>query len=224
MVSFPICFTKRDLATTWHKSPKALDAQIQRRLNKHTLLQLKKGLYITNTKYIYEPDKITLAEYIASKIYHPSYISLEYVLENHKILEPNTPRTITSITTKTKRIFHNFMGDFSYQGIKPSCYFGFEEKMLHGQTKTYFIATKSKALFDYLYLKPEFGINREKQLYEKLFKQSHIQWKNFSEEDFQKFELYVWKSNSFKMMRIRRAIEKYFNKKKFIAWKKRLLG
>lgn len=136
----------------------------------------------------------------------------------HKLLPPN----LTLITKKQTKLYKNFVGNFIYKNIKTSCYFGFEEAKFRDQT--YLVATKAKALFDYLYLRPEFGPRNEKYLSNQLFQKSKLQWENFSEEDFKQFDSYVWKSNSFKMMRLLRVIEQYFENKKFDAWKKELLS
>lgn len=206
------------------RTHRALDGQIHRALKTNIFIRLKNGLYMATSNYLQEQNKVQLLECTAHHIYQPSYLSLEYVLEKYHLLTPTMPQMsipLTSITTKTNRTFTNFAGTFIYRNIKSNLYFGYEEMSF--RDKTYHVATKTKALFDYLYLKREFGTRREKHLYVELFKKSPIQWGNFSEKDLEQFESYVWKSNSFKMMRILRAIEKHFENKKFEAWKEELL-
>lgn len=217
-MTFPsgACFTKEDLNGT----PRARKDHIQRALDRHDILHLKNGLYIETSSYLNEPDKTKLAEYIASQLYAPSYISLEYVLMKYHLLfrVENAPLILTSITSKTTRTFTNFAGNFTYSHVKPSIYFGFEE------VRTYRIATKAKALFDYFYLNVDLDCRNEKHLRHQLFEESPLQWSNFSEEDFIQFDRYVWDSNSFKMMTIRRVMERYFEGKKFDRWAKALLA
>lgn len=86
------------------------------------------------------------------------------------------------------------------------------------------MATKAKALFDYLYLNKNLHCRNKKRLNDELFKQSRIQWQNFSEEDFEEFGHYVWKSNSAKMIDIWEIINKHFESKKFDVWAKELLA
>ena len=206
------------------RTHRALDGQIHRALKSNIFMKLKNGLYMATSNYLQEQNKVQLLECTGHHIYQPSYLSLEYVLEKHHLLESTMPKTstaLTSITTKTNRTFTNFAGTFVYRNIKSNLYFGYEESTF--RDKTYHVATKAKALFDYLYLKPKFGTRREKHLHIELFKKSSIQWGNFFEKDLEQFESYVWKSNSSKMMRILRAIEKYFENKKFEVWKKELL-
>lgn len=219
-MTFPAkLFTKQDLISTFKGSADALNEQIKRALKNKKILQLKKGLYITVLSYFNKPDKTKLTEFIASQIYQPSYLSLEYVLLKHHLLFKN--HAVTSITTKTNRTFTNFAGTFMYSNIKKSLSFGFEEVNFHGHA--YRIATKAKALFDYLYLKSDLHRRNAKLLKQQLFEELDIQWKNFSEEDFKKFDEYVWKSNSPKMIKIWEILNSHFGKKDFDRWAKNLL-
>lgn len=226
-----ICVTKLDIMVQFHIGPEAAQGRIKRAVRVGSLLPLKRGLYLNASAYVHESDRVGLAEFIASQLHSDSYISLEYMLQKYEILPPQpspSPQSIqsspciTSVTTRQTPAVNNFAGNFIYKNIKSACYFGFEEVKFRDQV--YRVATKAKALFDYLYLRPEFGLRNEKYLYRQLFQESKIQWGNFSEEDFKNFEKYVWTSNSFKMMRLRRAIETYFESKKFDVWRKELLG
>lgn len=225
---FSICFTKHELFLRFceaspSRSMATFNSLIQRALKRRELLQLKKGLYITMAVYLQELDKRKLSEYIASQLYEPSYISLEYVLEKHHLLfRDEAAGSITSITTKTGRTFTNFSGSYVYSNVKSSIYFGFEEVDFHGQK--YHIATKAKALFDYFYMDSTLDYRNEKHLRHQLFEELHIQWANFSEKDFQKFNSYVWGLHSFKMMAIRRVMERYFEGKKLNGFAKVLLA
>lgn len=203
----PLCFTKQEFISQSHRGLETINSRIRRALKRNEFLQLKNGLYMTSAAYLHEPDKASLAELIASQLRQPSYISLEYVLEKHLMLVPSA-RVLTSITAKKSCVYENFSGKYSYSNMKASLHFGLEERVFHGHT--YRIATKAKALFDYLYLHPLFGKRNEKYLRYQLFEKSEIQWANFSEHDYKEFDQYVWTSNSFKMMRILRVIHHYF--------------
>ena len=217
-----IYITKQNLISQLQLSSGAARGRIKRALKKGSLLLLKRGMYLNANAYLHKSDRVGLIEFIASKMQSDSYISLEYALQKHQMLLPSAIQCITSITIKQTANYKNFAGDFVYKNIKAACYFGF--KKVKFRDKAYFIATKSKALFDYLYLKPEFGSRNEKYLYSQLFQKSPIRWENFFEEDFKQFDEYVWQSNSFKMMRLRRVIERYFENKKFDQWSKELLS
>lgn len=220
--NLPFCFTKQDILFQSKVPLETVNSQIRRALRRHDFFQLKNGLYIKADIYTYEFDKQKLHEYVASRLIPGSYISLEYVLEMHQIIPLRSVSTLTSVTTKCTRTFENFAGSFSYSNIKPSCFFGFEDMKFHEYT--YHVATKAKALFDYFYLNSDLDYRNQKRLQRQLFGDLSIQWQNFSEEDFVQFDAYVWKSNSFKMMKIRRLIEEYFEKKKFDRWAKALLS
>lgn len=219
-MSFPICFSKKELTTSPKNSSSALNSRIQRQLKSTKLLQLKNGLYTTSSSYFNEPEKAKFVEFIASQLYSPSYLSLEYILQKHHLLFSDG--SITSITIKTNRTFTNFLGIYKYLNIQAPFYFGLEETSFHDQK--YYIATKAKALFDFLYLKPNLNHRNAKKLKEQLFEKLAIQWTNFNEEDFQQFDQYVWKSNSRKMMKILYILNEYHGGKKFDKWAKELLN
>lgn len=218
-----IFVTQQDIIVSCRITSQAAQGRIKRAVRAGSLLPLKRGLYLNAGTYMHESDRVGLAECIASKLNVDSYISLEYMLQKYEILPPQESPLplITSVSVRQTPDFRNVAGNFIYKNVKSACYFGFEEVTFRDQP--YRVATKAKALFDYLYLRPEFGFRNEKYLYHQLFQESNIQWKNFSEEDFKIFEQYVWTSNSFKMMRLRRAIEAYFENKKFELWRKELL-
>lgn len=214
-----ICFTRKDLLAKFFGHQNTIDGRIKRSLKQGRFLQLKKGLFITSKSYIHEPDKIKLTEYLASKIYQPSYISLEYILKKHNLITKSI-KIITSITTKATRAFNNFSGIYHYSNIKASLYIGFEKHVFHGDT--YNMATKAKAIFDYFYLNSALTHRNTKKLRRQLMEESGIQWQNFSETDFKKFDKYVWKSDSRKMMAVLRVVNEYFENKRFEKWKKEL--
>lgn len=217
-----IFFTKQDLLDRFEGKLATMNSRISRSLRQHKLLRLKNGLYIGSVSYLHEPDKAKFAELTASQMCQPSYLSLEYVLESHQILPLRSTRSITSVTSKVTRSFTNAVGSFQYSHVKSSMYFGFEEVDFHGYT--YHVATKAKALFDYLYLRDDLECRNEKRLHRQLFETLGLQWGHFSEGDFEEFDSAAWKSNSFKMMTVRRIIERYFEGKKFDRRKKKLMG
>lgn len=215
-------FTKSDLISVFPRSLDALNDRIKRALKTCKLLQLKNGLYMTSVFYFNEPDKIKLAEFMASQIRVPSYLSLEYVLQKYRLLQATYQDThpLTSVTLKTGCLRNSFLGTFEYKNLKKSLYEGFEQVDFHGHA--YCIATKAKALFDYFYLKPRLPRNL-KNLKHFIFQGSGIQWQYFSRQDFEIFDKYVWKSNSPKMMKALRVMSEYFQEKDFQKWAGELL-
>ena len=218
-----ICFTRSDIITSLNiDSRETIKSKIKRAIRKNTILQLKKGLYITTVAYLKEPDKKKFTEYIASKLREPSYISLEYVLEEYNLLPMRSARTMTCITTKTRTRYYNSLTEYIYRQMKSSYYYGFLEVKF--QNEIYFMATKAKALFDYLYLNKNLHHQNKKHLQHELFNTLNLQWQNFFEEDFKEFGHHVWKSNSAKMIDIWELINIHFESKKFEVWAKELLA
>lgn len=194
------CFTKKNIRISFEGSEFALNERIKRALRNKRIFQLKRGFYVTNIYCLKERDKTAFKEFIASKLRFPSYLSMEYVLAKYDLLTEAT-YPLTSITTKTGRLYQNFLGTYKYSAIKENLYFGFREFSFY--QNRYFTATKSKALFDFLYLKRNLG-NLKTEILEDL----RINWDNFSPEDFLSFKKYVLKSKSKKMAKILKILEK----------------
>lgn len=111
----------------------------------------KKG-YITKLKrgfYVFNDGKNELsAEEVGFLLYEPSYISLEYALDRHGFI-PEAVFGITCVTPKITRKFSNEFGNFSYQKIRSSLFFGYDPiPTRHGK---YLLAQPEKALLDFFY-------------------------------------------------------------------------
>lgn len=113
-------------------------------MKKRHLTMLRRGLYVlTETKN--KTDAMTFA----TKIYSPSYISLETALSFYGII-PEAVFSMTSVTTRKTKKFQTPAGNFSYQKIKTAAFGGFETKMQDGIS--FNLALPEKALVDFLYL------------------------------------------------------------------------
>ncbi len=124
-----------------------LKNQISRWKRGGKLLALRKGFYILNAKERkHNPSRL----FIASEIYKPSYISLEYALSSYGII-PEKVSTLTCITTKKTQVFANAFGVFSYRHIKPECFTGFIANKDEEGFTCYF-AEPEKAVVDFIYL------------------------------------------------------------------------
>ena len=194
------CFSKKNLGIYFKGSEFALNERIKRSLKNKRIVKLKKGLYTTDVYYLKEPNKTEFKEFIASKLRFPSYLSSEYVLSKYNLLTEAT-YPLTSITLKTGRSYQNSLGTYQYSNIKESLYFGFQEVSFY--QNIYFVATKAKALFDFLYLKRNLG-NLNAEILDSL----RINWENFSFGDFSLFKKYVSKSMSKKMEKISKILER----------------
>ena len=142
-------------------------------------------------------------EYIANTLRFPSYISLEYVLAREGLI-PEAVYSTTSITSKSSRVFQNFLGNFIYKNIKNDLFMGYRQE-LWGE-KIILKASKAKALFDFLYLKKMLNLKTE------IIVDLRINWDNFDAQDLSEFSTYVTISNSKKMATILNIIKKYVSK------------
>lgn len=182
-----------------------LDANIKYWLKKGELISIKKGLYVLKEKYEKESDKDLYLEYLAGQLVQPSYLSLEYVLAKYQILsEPG--RSITSITTKTTREMINAIGVFRYYSISEKLFTGYSVKYFSGAP--ILTADKSKALFDYLYLR----FLKEAPVSVKSVQDLRLNWENISQKEFLKAYSYLKLTKS-------RMVKQVFDliKKKYYA-------
>lgn len=168
---------KRDLKNL-EKTESVLNANVNYWLEKDKLIKLKNGSYIIRDKWNKEDNKDEYLEYIANQLISPSYVSLEYVLSKFQILT-DTQVVITSVTTKSGRRFANKIGVFNYYSISDKLLVGYETKKFKNAYIN--IASKEKALFDYLYfyfLKKEPNKNNIENL--------RINWENITNKELEK--------------------------------------
>lgn len=116
----------------------------------------KKGYLekITNNFYIFADKKFSdyAMNFIANKLYEPSYLSLEYAL-NYYSLIPEVVFWRTSITSKKTKNIISKLGNFSYRKIKKELFFGY--KLIEDDGISFKIAEPEKAMLDFLYLRSD---------------------------------------------------------------------
>lgn len=113
-------------------------------VNKGHLIMLRRGLYVA-AEMKNRLDVMTFA----TKIYAPSYVSMEMALSFYGII-PEAVFTATSVTTRKTKQFTTPVGNFSYQKIKKEAFGGFETKKIDGIS--FNLALPEKAVVDFLYL------------------------------------------------------------------------
>jgi predicted transcriptional regulator of viral defense system len=119
------------------------------------LVHLRRGWY----SFPEYESKADFAEYIAGKIYRPSYISLHSALAFYGLI-PEAVVQITSVTSLKTASFTNDFGEYSYKSVKNDLMFGyFPRPLADGRTIPY--ATREKALLDLLYLYPFYKTESE---------------------------------------------------------------
>jgi hypothetical protein len=126
-----------------------------------------------------------------------SYLSLEYILQQHNLLTEIT-YPITCITTKNTRRIVNLVGTFWYRHIRADLYRGFTITEYFGIRIAQ--ASTAKALFDYLYLRPLPAAYRNPAI--NLAEELRLNLDEFSLKDREEFSRFVEESRSRKMMDI----------------------
>lgn len=190
-------FNKSTFGDVLGKSGENLNYWIKKMIKQGDLIVLKKGLYVPRSYLLSTEKNLPLCEayleYLANIIRYPSYLSLEYALSKYGVI-PEGVYSLTSVTLKSSRVFSNSLGNFIYRSIKESLFSNFENKDFEG--KRIKIATKEKALFDYLYFKKEGPLDNLR-----------INWDVFSFDERVKFILLVADSQSSKMKRILKLLK-----------------
>ena len=133
-----------------------LNIIISRHVKRGTMVRLRKNLYVAKN-YLDNAERRSIfsdyVEFAANILYPPSYLSLDYVLQEHNMLT-EIPRNITSVGLRKTGHFSNELGNFIYHTIKEELFLGFKAVKKSGFS--ILKATKTKALFDFLYLRKRF--------------------------------------------------------------------
>ncbi len=141
----PFFETKELRLVLGDKFTKSMLTNLKNWVNKEYLIMLRRGLYV-----ITEEAKRSDSMAFATKMYQPSYISMEMALHFYGII-PEAVFTVTSVTTRKTKEFGTELGHFSYQKIKKEAFGGYETKK-NGKI-SFNIALPEKAIVDFFYLK-----------------------------------------------------------------------
>jgi len=181
----------------------ALDANIKYWLAGGDLIALKKGLYIFSERYEKEKDKDGILEYIAGQLLSPSYLALEFVMAKYQLLTESV-NAITSVTTKTTRIYNNKLGTFRYYTVTPKLFCGYKITFINGAPIA--IASKAKAVFDFLYLR----FFKNSAVNEKEIEELRINWENLSQKEFNELASFAKLTRSVRINNVIVLIEKMY--------------
>lgn len=88
-------------------------------------------------------------EHLAVILFAPAYLSLEWALSYHGLIQ-RVPPTVTCVTTGRPRRVKTFLGEIAYVHIAPRLFFGFEKRRTTSGAET-FLAYPEKALLDWVY-------------------------------------------------------------------------
>lgn len=193
-------FTKQNIGLALQKDGEDLNYWIKRLLAQKILISLKKGFCVSS--YYQDmisqnpSDKEWYFIYLSNMLRFPSYVSLEYVLSRYNII-PEASFSVTSITTKSSRVYSSELTTFVYQNIKEELFFGYENERF--KDKTVRMASKAKALFDLLYLR---SFENKEMMTFYLFDLGRIDWDILTVKDKDEFVKTIVLSSSKKMQSI----------------------
>jgi predicted transcriptional regulator of viral defense system len=119
-------------------------SQLLSRLDKAGLLiRLKRGLWALKEKL----EPLALPQYLTNPF--PSYVSLQTALYRHGLIS-QIPAVIYAVSIARTNRVTTPLGTISIHHVHPSFFFGFET----ADAGDFKIATREKALVDFLYLSP----------------------------------------------------------------------
>lgn len=134
--------------------------KIHRWLDEGALISLKRGLYAVPGS---SSQSSLFLPLLANHLYGPSYVSMEYMLAHYGFI-PERVVQVTSVTLRRGRVFENDLGRFSYQRV-PSSYYALGVDYVKASERVgYMVASREKALCDWLALTPNLKIYSTKGL------------------------------------------------------------
>ncbi len=176
-------FTKESLRQ-WEKNEDTLSFNIKYWTKKELIIPLKKGKYILKSRFEKEENKDLYLEYLANKMYEPSYISCEYMMGKYNLLT-EAVYGISSVTTRKTKTFDNKLGRFNYYSLSPRLFFGFWVAKFY--SASIIVAKKPKAVLDYLYLR----FFKNALISEKSIEELRINWENLNKKEFEELKKYA---------------------------------
>ncbi len=117
-------------------------------LSSKQILRVKKGLYIFGPDWSRRPAS---KEVLANLIHGPSYVSLDYALAFYGLI-PERVSEITSVTSRSSKVFKTFLGTFSYKHLSLARYSVGLRLEQYSEGEFFLIASREKALADKLAL------------------------------------------------------------------------
>ncbi|EKE00478.1 MAG: hypothetical protein ACD_22C00009G0006 [uncultured bacterium] len=188
-------FTINTVKSLFEAKDNSLFSNVVRWENDEVLLRLMRGTYTTRAFYsnLDTVSKNSYPEFLSNRLCQPSYLSMEYVLQKASILTESV-FSYTAITLKTKRVIRNKFGNFIYYGIKKELFTGF--RIENRGVFEVAVATKAKALFDYLYLK----LYRTPKITKALVESFRLNLLEITDKDLQEFGYYCNLSGQEKYM------------------------
>ena len=156
------------------------------------LTQLKRGFYVFAEFLKQRDNSRYYPRFLATKMIEPSYLSMETILQDYQMFTDVVYGYSVVTIKKTSKVKNSF-GVFNYQSIKEGLFTGFKEES-YGRMKWY-VASKAKALFDYIY----FNQNKFQDISKREIEGLRLNLEVMTKSDWQEYETYL--SNAPKKMR-----------------------
>lgn len=196
----PLDFFTKETLRQMEADKDALDFNIKSWIKSGKIISLKKGIYLLRERWEKEGNKQGYLEYLANKIYQPSYLSGEYVMAKYGLLT-EAVYGLSSVTTAKTKIWRNQLGGFYYYSISSKLYLGYEVAKFY--SAPVLAASKSKAVFDFLY----FRFLRNSPVNIQEVRELRINWEGISKKELAKISEYADISKSKKTQRLIKLIK-----------------
>ena len=179
------------------------DQNIKQWIKSKKIISLKRGIYIFSSYWEKCQRRDDYLNFLSQVIYYPSYISKETILFKNQMISESV-YGISCISMKAPKTFSSEIGIFQYSKIKPSLFLGFEKRS-YIENK-YYVATKAKALFDYLY----FYKRKLVRINEKSIEELRLNFSEMNDHDWIEFESYLKIAKSLKLDKMYKIIRKIY--------------
>lgn len=199
-----LLLVSKEALASFEKNKARLNFNIKYWVKKGELIAVKRGMYVLKNKWEKESNKELYLEYLANKIYEPSYLSFEYVLNKYALLSESV-FTITSATTKSTKTISNSLGVFNYYSLSDELFTGYIVKSY--SSTSIFEATKSKAMFDFLYIR----FFKKALINKGVIEELRINWENFKKSDFLEMKRYARIARSRRIKEVIKLIEEMYD-------------
>jgi predicted transcriptional regulator of viral defense system len=169
-----------------------------------SLIRLKRGFFVFKKFLEKKDNSLYYSRFLATKMIEPSYLSKEFILQDYQMLT-DVVYNYSIVTTKKTNSISNEFGVFNYQSIKKNLFTGFSMKS-YGSME-WNVASKAKALFDYIY----FNQNKFSKISQNELLGLRLDLDVMNKQDWKKYERYLSVA-PFKMMDIYKIMKNYVTK------------
>jgi hypothetical protein len=173
-----------------------------------SLVRVRKGLYVFGERY---RRTLVCREVLASLIYGPSYISLDYALSIHGLI-PERVTEVTCMTAAEKRRFTTPFGVFSYRPLSLRRYAPGIDWAGEGEAR-YLLASPEKALVDKVWADARFRPIKQQDLEPYLFADLRVEEDRLAALDHGRIEAIAQAYASRKVTMLARYLARHFGRK-----------